>query len=107
MPWLIVNHTRLSAESAVPTPSLSLDVQRGVMPGHPGASFTHVSLVIECTDHGGSLADGKTGRPCRGAAQACCRSMRECPTIDTECNEPGTNPWPTPWNSGAIRGPRS
>src|SRR5207253_4089894 len=36
-PWLSVNHTRLLAPRAVPTPVLALDVQRGGIPGHPGA----------------------------------------------------------------------
>jgi hypothetical protein len=37
MPWLTVNHTRLERLNAVPTPVFALDVQRGGMPGHPGA----------------------------------------------------------------------
>jgi len=32
-----VNHIRLCWLSAVPTPVFALDVQRGGMPGHPGA----------------------------------------------------------------------
>lgn len=32
-----VNQTRLVAVSAVPTPDLALDVQRGSIPGQPGA----------------------------------------------------------------------
>src|SRR5579864_4320452 len=39
MPWLRVNHTRLEGLSAVPTPFLALEVQRGGMPGHPGGVF--------------------------------------------------------------------
>jgi aspartate-semialdehyde dehydrogenase len=38
MPWLMVNHTRLDADKAVPMPLLSLVVQRGGIPGAPGAS---------------------------------------------------------------------
>jgi hypothetical protein len=37
MPWLSVNHTRLTAPSAVPTPLLALEVQRAGTPGQPGA----------------------------------------------------------------------
>ena len=40
MPWLSVNQTRLTGEIAVPTPLLALEVQRGGMPGQPGASVT-------------------------------------------------------------------
>jgi hypothetical protein len=38
MPWLSVNQVRLIAVWAVPTPDLALEVQRGSMPGQPGAS---------------------------------------------------------------------
>src|SRR6266568_2859396 len=38
MPWLMVNQTRLAAESAVPTPLLALDVQRAGIPGAPCAT---------------------------------------------------------------------
>src|SRR6266700_874015 len=37
MPCERVNQTRLCASIAVPTPLLALDVQRGGMPGCPGA----------------------------------------------------------------------
>src|SRR5881396_3327734 len=37
MPCESVNQTRLCASTAVPTPLLALDVQRGGMPGCPGA----------------------------------------------------------------------
>src|ERR1700722_14380659 len=37
MPWLMVNHTRLCWLSAVPMPLLALEVQRGEIPGQPGA----------------------------------------------------------------------
>jgi hypothetical protein len=37
MPWLSVNHTRPLLPSAVPTPVFALDVQRGSLPGQPGA----------------------------------------------------------------------
>jgi hypothetical protein len=33
-----VNQTALCAERAVPTPALSLEVHRGDIPGHPGAT---------------------------------------------------------------------
>lgn len=38
MPWLIVNHTRLSRLTDVPIPLFALDVQRAGTPGHPGAN---------------------------------------------------------------------
>ena len=37
MPWLMVNQTWLCKFSAVPTPVFALEVQRGGIPGHPGA----------------------------------------------------------------------
>src|SRR4051812_26516411 len=37
MPWLRVNQTRLIKLRAEPTPVLALDVQRGGIPGCPGA----------------------------------------------------------------------
>jgi hypothetical protein len=37
MPWLSVNHTRLSRLTAVPIPLFALDVHRGAMPGQPAA----------------------------------------------------------------------
>jgi hypothetical protein len=37
IPWLNVNQTRLWLLNAVPTPVLALEVQRGAMPGAPGA----------------------------------------------------------------------
>jgi len=37
IPWLSVNHTRLLRLSAVPMPVFALEVQRGGMPGAPGA----------------------------------------------------------------------
>ena len=43
MPWLSVNQTRLTGDSAVPTPLFALEVQRGDMPGQPGASVTLAS----------------------------------------------------------------
>src|SRR5919198_6090588 len=45
MPWLSVNQTRLCRFSAVPTPDLALDVQRGSIPGHPGAKRISGSLT--------------------------------------------------------------
>jgi hypothetical protein len=45
MPWLKVNHTRLLRFSAVPMPVLALDVQRGGIPGQPGAKILE-SLMI-------------------------------------------------------------
>src|SRR6185437_4321473 len=38
MPWLKVNHTRLCRLRAVPIPDLADEVQRGGIPGHPGAN---------------------------------------------------------------------
>jgi hypothetical protein len=37
MPWLSVNQTRLAGRSDVPSPVLALVVQRGGIPGQPGA----------------------------------------------------------------------
>src|SRR6266536_4542735 len=37
MPWLSVNQTLLCWFSAVPAPVFALEVQRGGMPGQPGA----------------------------------------------------------------------
>ncbi len=37
MPWLTVNQTLLCWLRAVPAPVLALEVQRGGMPGQPGA----------------------------------------------------------------------
>src|SRR5262249_10968843 len=37
MPWLSVNHTRLCRFRAVPKPVFALEVQRGGIPGQPGA----------------------------------------------------------------------
>src|SRR5215471_6926632 len=50
MPWLIVNQTRLSALSAVPTPLLALEVHLGAMPGQPGAydAFPSRCRVLSC-----------------------------------------------------------
>src|SRR5579884_1228432 len=48
MPWLMVNHTRLEWRSAVPSPDFALDVQRGGMPGHPGANFSTSSAIVNC-----------------------------------------------------------
>ena len=44
MPWLVVNQTRLCKFSAVPTPLFALEVQRGGIPGQPGA-YLSVSLT--------------------------------------------------------------
>jgi hypothetical protein len=44
MPWLSVNQTRLEGLSAVPTPDLALEVQRGAMPGPPGGLLE--SLIV-------------------------------------------------------------
>src|ERR1700739_1022766 len=44
----MVNHTLLCWLRAVPTPVLALEVQRGGMPGQPGAYLVCVSLM----DHG-------------------------------------------------------
>ena len=45
MPWLTVNQTRLTGDSALPTPVFADDVQRASMPGHPGASATSAPPV--------------------------------------------------------------
>src|SRR5437016_5409323 len=46
MPWLRVNHTRLCWLRAVPTPLFALEVQRGGIPGQPGANrSTWLSLT--------------------------------------------------------------
>src|SRR5580700_4126568 len=37
MPWLSVNQTLLTRLSAVPTPTLALEVHLPGIPGHPGA----------------------------------------------------------------------
>src|SRR5687767_8432574 len=50
MPWLSVNHTRLSRLIAVPRPLFALPVQRPGIPGHPGAnssSITRPPLLVE------------------------------------------------------------
>src|SRR5436190_3536499 len=46
MPWLIVNHTWLAGLSAVPTPLLAADVQRGSWPGQPGASGISLGVTL-------------------------------------------------------------
>ena len=51
MPWLSVNHTRLCGFSAVPMPDFALDVQRGEIPGHPGAKRSFESLKISLSPH--------------------------------------------------------
>jgi hypothetical protein len=45
MPWLMVNQTLLCWFKAVPAPVLALEVQRGGMPGHPGAYSMEESLI--------------------------------------------------------------
>jgi hypothetical protein len=45
MPWLRVNQTRLGGLKEVPTPLLALEVQRGGMPGRPGALFSFDSVI--------------------------------------------------------------
>src|SRR3954447_8599509 len=51
MPWLRVNHTRLLADSAVPTPILSLEVHLDCRPGQPGACPA-TSLSSPCSGAG-------------------------------------------------------
>jgi hypothetical protein len=46
MPWLNVNQTRLLLLRAVPTPTFALEVQRGVMPGAPGAESFGASKIF-------------------------------------------------------------
>jgi len=45
----VLNHTRLTGDSAVPTPLFALEVQRGAMPGQPGASVTGSLLMLRHT----------------------------------------------------------
>src|SRR5258706_4500311 len=45
-PWSSVYHTRLEVEYAVPTASLAPRVQRGSIPGPPGATIGETRLVI-------------------------------------------------------------
>src|SRR5579863_937320 len=45
MPWLRVNQTRLCWLRAVPTPVFALEVQRGGIPGQPGAYLMVESLM--------------------------------------------------------------
>src|SRR5512135_357372 len=45
MPWLSVDQTWLAKLNAVPTPHLALEVQRGVIPGRPGADCVSVSVL--------------------------------------------------------------
>jgi hypothetical protein len=55
MPWLSVNQVRLIAVKAVPTADLALEVQRGSMPGQPGASQAGAwgqGLIIWCAPPG-------------------------------------------------------
>src|SRR5579872_4830058 len=47
MPWLSVNHTRLLRFSAVPMPILALEVQRGSIPGAPGAWRSELLTMFE------------------------------------------------------------
>src|SRR4029453_9963907 len=47
MPLETVNQTRLMAEYAVPTPSLSLRVQRGSIPGAPGAGCSCSKIAMD------------------------------------------------------------
>src|SRR5213593_2627964 len=48
MPCERVNQTRLCASIAVPTPLLALDVQRGGMPGAPGALPIDIVIADRC-----------------------------------------------------------
>jgi hypothetical protein len=58
MPWLMVNHSGLCDESAVPTPLLALDVQRAGIPGAPGASpFVVICASCHVFDHHDLLDD--------------------------------------------------
>src|SRR5678815_977643 len=61
MPWLNVNQTRLCRFSAVPIPVLALDVQRGRIPGPPGASPTFGSLNRYILS---TLASANNADPC-------------------------------------------
>ena len=57
MPWLSVYHTRLCGVSAVPMPDFTLDVQRGAIPGHPGAKRSFESLTLWFSLYVDSLPD--------------------------------------------------
>src|SRR5687768_10335425 len=45
MPWLRVNHTRLSRLTAVPRPLFALPVHRPGIPGQPGANASSITLM--------------------------------------------------------------
>jgi hypothetical protein len=45
-----VYQTLLVRLSAVPTPLLALDVQRGGMPGHPGANVGSPTICLLCIE---------------------------------------------------------
>src|SRR6266436_7442292 len=62
MPWLSVNHTRLCRLSAVPTPLLALEVQRGAIPGQPGANRSPW-LPLTGISRGGGWALGRLCEP--------------------------------------------
>src|SRR5690349_4637607 len=64
MPWLMVNQTRLSFPTEVPTPLLALEVQRAGMPGQPGA------LMPLSSSMPAPGARSASQHPCRGEAQA-------------------------------------
>src|ERR1051326_8644931 len=63
MPWLIVNQTRLSAVNAVPTPSLLLEVQRGEIPGQPGASLIFPPVRVRVTQRRNCIKARGHGMP--------------------------------------------
>src|SRR5579864_4040467 len=74
MPWLSVNQTWLCPVGGVPTPDWALEVQRGSMPGAPGAMPR--SLVME-RRVGGRPADAR-----HEGAPLCCRNV---PAARHEC----------------------
>jgi hypothetical protein len=65
-----VNQTRLVAVSAVRTPDLALDVQRGSIPGQPGAKGPKAMTN-----------EGRDGRSPRGTAAAADTATRDRATI--------------------------
>jgi len=72
MPWLNVNHTRLCWFNAVPTPLFALEVQRGGIPGQPGAyrseslTLTSKQFCWVSEDYKSSefAAEGQGAQPC-------------------------------------------
>src|SRR5579863_8368937 len=68
MPWLRVNQTLLCWLSAVPAPVLALEVQRGGIPGQPGAYCEDKSVM--------RLSSFVTIAAVMSAAKAPCGNLR-------------------------------